>query len=167
MMVEETGASNVYAVESGARLLGWTNEEAIGKTLINGGINGTIIGVVKDFHVESLHEPIAPIVFITYAPYRQMSVLISTSATKAGIDHIEKVWNKFVSQDQFEYEFLNERYDRLCQSAGTVFHICSAGNFYCIIGTVRLTTFNAIQRSKGSEHTKIIRSYCYKYPAIA
>lgn len=157
---EEQVANGMILNESAARILGWTNEEAIGKTLINGGINGTIIGVVKDFHFESLHEPIAPIVFITYAPYRQVSVLVSTSATKAGIDHIEKIWNKFVSQDQFEYEFLNERYNRLYSSEASqqelflIFAVMTI--FIASLGLFGLTTFNAIQRSKEVSIRKIL-----------
>ena len=49
--------------ETAARMVGWSNEEAIGKVLKNGLIKGRVIGVVKDFHFESLHEPIVPVVF--------------------------------------------------------------------------------------------------------
>src|SRR5690606_17510526 len=46
--------------ETAARMAGWSNDEAVGKVLKNGNTQGSVIGVVKDFHFESLREPIIP-----------------------------------------------------------------------------------------------------------
>ena len=87
-------------------MVGWSNEEAIGKVLKNGFIKGRVIGVVKDFHFESLHEPIVPVVFHGEKSFNRVSVLVSESEMEAALAHMEKVWNQFVVERPFDYSFL-------------------------------------------------------------
>ncbi len=62
--------------EKAARELGWTPEEAIGKT-VSRGTPGAVTGVVKDFHFESLHNPIGPmVIFLDTTMVRQLFVKI-------------------------------------------------------------------------------------------
>src|SRR4029079_12886337 len=50
--------------EAAARKIGWkSNEEGIDKDFQYGGTKGKLIGIVKDFHFESLHQEITPMVF--------------------------------------------------------------------------------------------------------
>lgn len=146
--------------ESACNLLGWSNPEAVGKEIVNGGVRGTIIGVVKDFHFESLHEPIAPIVFMTYAGFRQVSVLVSASKMKEAIAQIQKAWNQLGTQESLVYEFLSERYKRLYDSEArqqelfVIFALLAI--FIASLGLFGLATFNAIQRSKEVSIRKVL-----------
>jgi putative ABC transport system permease protein len=111
------------------------------------------VGVVKDFHFESLHEPIAPIAFITHAGFRLLSIRVTESGMKEGIGHIGKTWKQFVAfNEPFEYEFVDDRYDQLYKrEAGQqeLFVIFAAlAIFIATLGLFGLATFNAIQRSK-------------------
>lgn len=157
---EEQVANGFILNESAAKLLGWNADEAVGKVLVNGGNREKVIGVVKDFHFESLHEPIAPIVFITYARYRQVSVLVSASGMKDGIDQIAKAWSQFVSQEPFDFEFLNERYGKLYASEGSqqelffIFAILTI--FIASLGLFGLAIFSTIQRSKEVSIRKVL-----------
>lgn len=157
---EEQVANGFILNESAARLLGWNSHEAVGKVIENGGNREKVIGVVKDFHFESLHESIAPIVFITYAGYRQVSVLVSASRAKEGIDQIQKVWNQFVTHEPIDYEFLSERYSRLYSSEASqqelFFIFAILAIFIASLGLFGLATFISIQRSKEVSIRKVL-----------
>ena len=157
---EEKVSNGFILNETAASLLGWTAEEAVGKEITNGDIPEKIIGVVKDFHFESLHERIAPIVFITYPDYRQVSALVSGTDMKASLLQIEKVWKQFVTDEPFEYEFINERYAKLYESESRqqelfiVFAVLAI--FIASLGLFGLVAFNSIQRRKEVSIRKIL-----------
>lgn len=157
---EEKVSNGFILNETAASLLGWSSDEAIGKEIINGDIREKIIGVAKDFHFESLHERIAPIVFITYPEYRQVSVLASGTDMKASLVQMEKVWKQFVTTEPFEYEFINERYAKLYESESRqqeLFIVFAAlAIFIASLGLFGLVTFNTIQRSKEVSIRKIL-----------
>ena len=54
--------------ESSAKALGWTNQEAIGKDFKYGNQKGHIIGVINDFHFESMHQTIVPMILCYFPP---------------------------------------------------------------------------------------------------
>jgi len=107
---------------------------------------------VKDFHFESLHEPIVPIIFHSDTRFRQMSVKLTANNVKAGIENIEKVWREFLPQIPFEYDFLSETYSNLYeqeQKQSQLFVIfASLAILIACLGLFGLATFNAMQRVK-------------------
>ncbi|MFT7268082.1 MAG: putative ABC transport system permease protein [Candidatus Endobugula sp.] len=76
-----------------------------------------IQGVVKDFHLQSLHEKIKPMVFFyeSYNGYNGAYTLvkINTADIKGTLASIEKVWDKHIPTSAFRYEFLDTRFDNL------------------------------------------------------
>ena len=155
--------------ETAARMVGWSNEEAIGKVLKNGSVKGSIIGVVKDFHFESLHEPIVPVVFHGEKSFSRISILVSQSEMEEALAHMEKVWNQFVTERPFGYDFLAQRYSweyKSEQSQNELFIIFAVlAIFIASMGLFGLATFNTLQRRKevgirkvlGAPVTSIIR----------
>jgi putative ABC transport system permease protein len=137
--------------ESAVRKLGWSNEEAIDKAFQYGDIKGKIIGVVKDFHMESLYEEIGPLVFFPGRYYGIMSIKISGDIQE-GIAHIEKVWKEFVPERPFVFDFLDVRYQRLYnreEKQGKLFAFFSGlAIFIACLGLFGLTTFSTLQRVK-------------------
>ena len=64
--------------ESAAKQLGWTPQEAIGKKMFLGNERpGIVVGVVKDFHFESLHTPIKPFILFPEPWKRELLVKVS------------------------------------------------------------------------------------------
>lgn len=101
--------------ETAVRALGWTPEEAVGKPFdLDGDLDGTVIGVVEDFHTASLREPIRPVV-IQLHPIERMSaskklaVRLAPGSIGEGLDYIRSQWERF-SEDAFEYSFLDEAF---------------------------------------------------------
>jgi putative ABC transport system permease protein len=141
--------------EAAVRALGWkSNEEGIDKDFKYGDTRGKLIGVVKDFHFESLHQKIVPMVFFPNKSgyYRVLSVKIAGNNTRAGIDHLEKVWHQFLPEQPFDYQFLSQRYEKLYnaeQKENQLFTIFSGmAIFIACLGLFGLATFNTMQRMK-------------------
>ncbi|WP_031525960.1 ABC transporter permease [Dyadobacter crusticola] len=111
-----TDRTNAFVLnETAVKLLGWKNpQEAIGARFGYGEIRGQIIGVTKDYHFESLHQKVAPIVMFCQ-PDRLgwMSVHISGGNMQQALAHIETVWKQQYPEVPFSYEFLDQRFGTL------------------------------------------------------
>jgi putative ABC transport system permease protein len=118
-----------------------------------GGVNGKVIGVVKDFHFESLHQTINPIIFLIQRPaYNSLSVQVAGTNFQDGLNHIEKVWREFLPGRLFEYTFMNERYNNLYQTETKQSQLFTGFSmlaiFIACLGLFGLATFNTLQRIK-------------------
>jgi putative ABC transport system permease protein len=138
--------------EKAVKELGWTPQEAIGKT-IEKGAPGTIKAVVKDFHYTSLHEPIKPFVFfLNPAQVRQMFVKISGQNISKALEHLSTVWKQRVAHRPFEYRFLDEEYNSLYtteQRTAKVFATFSTlAILLACLGLFALTAYTVVQRTK-------------------
>ena len=137
--------------EAAVAMLGLSNENIIDKEFHYGGIKGKVIGVVKDFHFESLHEPIVPLVFQNGPFFNRISVKL-TGNTQNGIESISRVWQEFMPNRPFEYEFLSLQYKNLyeAEQKQSQLFIIFAGLAILIacLGLFGLATFNAAQRVK-------------------
>jgi putative ABC transport system permease protein len=138
--------------EAAANMMGVTPEEILTKDFQYGGVKGRCIGVVKDFHFESLHEPIVPMVFLPSQFYSRVSIKIAGDKMTAGLEHIEKVWKEFLPHRPFEYTFLSDQYSNLYdteQQQGQLFTIFSGlAILIACLGLFGLATFNTLQRVK-------------------
>ncbi|HLZ17319.1 MAG TPA: FtsX-like permease family protein [Cyclobacteriaceae bacterium] len=152
----KTDDSLAYVVnEAAVKALGWTsNEEVIGRDFQYGGVTGKLIGVVNDFHFESLHERIVPMIFLPpkQSFYNFITVKIAGANFQEGLDHLQKVWKSFLPIRPFEYQFTSDRYQRLYeaeQRENQLFTIFSAlAIFIASLGLFGLATFNTLQRIK-------------------
>lgn len=146
--------------EAAVKMIGWSNEEAVGQMLQNGDTRGTVIGVIKDFHFESLHEPIVPLVLHEQHYFNQISVQIDQSKTKEALAHIEKVWDQFLPEQPFHYRFLSERYEHLYDSEqrqNELFMIFAGLTiFIAAMGLFGLATFSTLQRSREVSIRKVL-----------
>lgn len=113
----------------------------------------TIIGVVKDFHIMSLHEPIAPVVF-RLDPARTSTFMVKVAGTdvRNTISKIEELYHKFNKGFVFQYKFLDEVYQAQYVSEQRVATISKyfAGLAIIIscLGLFGLAAFNAEVRTK-------------------
>jgi putative ABC transport system permease protein len=78
---------------------------------------GTVVGVVKDFHYGSLHSGIDPVVaFVDLDQARWMSVRITPGFTSEVIALLRDYWSKYAPDHRFEYSFVDESVDNFYQS---------------------------------------------------
>lgn len=101
---------------SAVEKIGWGSpENAIGQFMEYGGKKGKIVGVVGDFHYETLHNPVSPIIMYNDpSSYDHISVRILPSNLKSTISFIEENWQKYnTSGTPFSYQFIDERFAQL------------------------------------------------------
>ena len=90
-----------------------SKQEVIGKNAIMNGKKGTIVGVVKDFHNQSLHGVIDPVYITTLRNnYGSCAVKVKLSQMVTTLVSIEEIWKEMYPEDIYEYEFLDERIAR-------------------------------------------------------
>jgi len=148
--------SNNYVINvASVKALGWkTPENAIGKDLAYGGVRGKVIGVVNDFHFESLHQSIIPLLFRMPAHdnYGRLSIKITGNNINSSINTIQEAWLKLQPENPFEYTFLDERFQKLYnseQQQGSLFTIFSfIAIFIACLGLFGLSAFTITQRVK-------------------
>ncbi len=83
----------------------------------------TIIGVVKDFHFQSLHQVITPLIFMNSSKFRNvtpvMAVRVQSAQFNGVMSAIENKWKQYVPQNPFQFSFLDQQLTNLYQSEET------------------------------------------------
>ncbi len=136
------------------REFGWTSTSAIGKDFsVGGNPKGTVIGVVEDFHFESLQRQIRPLaLFISPGSFSYFSVRINPHNVSDTIRFIKNKWQELVPGQLFEYSFFDEDFDCLYKTEmrlGKIFIIVtSLAIFIACLGLFGLAAFTAEQRTK-------------------
>ncbi|MGG9964121.1 ABC transporter permease [Ferruginibacter sp. SUN106] len=102
-------------------------KDPIGKKFKLWNVEGTIIGVIKDFHLASMKNKIEPAVLF-YAPQKMGAIYIKTTGEKApqAIAAAEKQWKSYSADFPFTYMFLDEVYNNMYKSeqrTGSLFNV--------------------------------------------
>ena len=142
--------------ESAAKVLGFNdNNDAVGKNFGYGNTNGKLIGVINDFHFESLHQKIVPLVlFKPQSPnfFGKISIKIGGNNIPSALAHIENTWKKFLPETPYQYTFLDENFDKLYKAEEkqktilTIFACLAI--FIACLGLFGLSAFAITQRIK-------------------
>ena len=90
-------------------------DDAVGKTFSFMGVNGRIIGILKNFHFKGADQPIEPIAFALTGPEYLSFILIRLTPGNIpeAIKTAEKVWKNVLPEYPFDYSFIEEDYDNL------------------------------------------------------
>lgn len=139
--------------------MGFTPESAVGKRLTElGGTpeendTRTIVGVIKDFHFESLHLQIKPMVLsINPRQFGNISVRIRPENISATIGFLQEQWQAFEPGYPWRYTFLDEDFGRLFQREERLSQIFGMFTvlavFIACLGLFGLASFIAEQRTK-------------------
>jgi putative ABC transport system permease protein len=140
--------------EAAVKAIGWKNaKDHIDQEFQYADVKGKLIGVVKDFHFESLHQEITPMIFLQRRNnYNVISVKIAGGEMNTAIASLEKIWKEFVPARPFDYAFLSEQYRKLYtaeQRQSELFTVFSGlAIFIASLGLFGLATFNTMQRIK-------------------
>jgi putative ABC transport system permease protein len=141
--------------ETAVRLMGY--KDPVGKPVFRGSYRCQIIGVVKDFHFHSLHDPIMPLILgmgNSGKNNRYATILIRTEAgkTKTALGGLKKLCNELNPAFPFSYKFSDDEYAKLYKSdlvIGNLSVIFAAlAIFISCLGLLGLSIFTASQRVK-------------------
>ncbi len=138
--------------EEGLRKTGY--KDPVGKPLTMWGKKGKIIGIIKNFHFNSLHEPIRPLIIKFGEEEKWGSVMVRTQAgkTKQAITGLEQLCRELNPKFPFTYQFADEEYQNLYKSEAIVHNLSNC--FACLaifiscLGLLGLAMFTAEQRTK-------------------
>ena len=118
----------------------------------DGGVSVQIIGVVRDFHFESLHQEIRPMLFRFRDFARYVVVRIAPEDVQQTIAMVEDRWRTATSGEPFEYSFLDEDFENLHRGdrkMGEIFTGFSAlAILIACLGLYGLAAFTIQQRTK-------------------
>lgn len=147
--------------EAAAKKMGW--HAPIGKRLQMAEWDAKVIGVVKDFHVKSLHSNVEPLV-LALIPESAGYLLVRMKPQNmpATISFIQEKWQAFDPKHPMEYFFLDEHFDKQYRAEEkmlTVFGYFSGLTiFIACLGLFGLASFTAEQRTREIGIRKVLGS---------
>ena len=129
-------------------------DDPVGKTVVWGRQSGTIIGVLKDFHFNSMHQSIEPLIIRLSEkwPWGNILVRVKTGNTKQALAGLEKLSKEINPKFPFTYQFSDLEFAKLYKSETVVSRLSDCFAFLAIfiscLGLFGLATFTAAQRTK-------------------
>ncbi|HUZ60799.1 MAG TPA: ABC transporter permease [Hanamia sp.] len=151
--------SNFILNESAVKAIGWKSpQDAIGKDFKYGGTQGRVIGVMADFHFESLQHKIVPMILLnpattpTNSSFNKLSIKLSGNNIQGALASVEKIWKSYLPELPYQYTFLDENFNKLYQSEQrqeTIFSVFACiAIFIACLGLFGLSAFEITQRVK-------------------
>ena len=154
------GEGELILNEAAMRHFGWTS--CVGKEVVNiwpqgdkveVQYRGEVVGVVKDFHYQSLHHQIGPLIITTVETWFEYFAIRIRSDDIAGtLGFLKTQWKEIAPNKPFDYFFLDDDYDKLYRTEeqiGTLFGLFSIlAIFVACLGLFGLASFTAQQRIK-------------------
>ena len=147
--------------ESAAKFLGWKNP--VGKSLVTSrpqrrSASSKVIGVVKDFHYQSLHHSIEPLVIglrwnmQNVLSIKHLTVRIDPGDISGALAFLEAKTREFVPNEPFQYYFLDEVFDQFYREEERLFRLIGFFSILSIViiclGVLGLASFSVEQRLK-------------------
>lgn len=144
--------------ESAVKAMGVASpEQAIGKTVFAKGVDGdkkrTVVGVVADFHFQSLHHAIEPMVLLPQWNHLAYTLIrISGKDIPSTVKFINETWGRFAKTQPFTYTFLDQEFDRHYRAEQDWSTVMSYGTSVALgiamLGLLGLAAFTTQRRTK-------------------
>lgn len=136
--------------ESAAQMMGVTEP---GTLIYSFGNKGRLIGIVKDFNLESLHTPVSPVIFFPNTNNLNfVAVKLNTADLSNTIAFMKKQMKAIDTEAEFNYSFLDDNIAALYKSEAKFFNVFTSFSvlaiFIACLGIVGLVAFTASQRTK-------------------
>ncbi|WP_028523030.1 ABC transporter permease [Runella limosa] len=145
--------TNYIINEASAKKMGY--KDPVGKEMTMWGRKGTIVGLMKDFHYNSLHSTIEPLILRLQPKTENWGVVIvraEAGKTKDALANLEKTFKKFNPSFPFKYSFTDQEYAKQYKSEQVVNQLSNFFAFLAIfiscLGLFGLAAFTAEQRTK-------------------
>lgn len=129
-------------------------DEILGKHMtVNGEWKGPIVGVVRDFHDQSLHSDINPVFITTQSQnYNSYAVKINTHNSKETLAALEKAWTNMYPELLYASDFLDKQTAEFYQTEETMLQLIEVFSFIALfigcMGLYGMASFMALQKTK-------------------
>ncbi|MEO0470720.1 MAG: ABC transporter permease [Bacteroidota bacterium] len=111
-----------------------------------------VIGVVKDFHFQSLRSEIAPMVLHLGQSQDHITIRAKSSDMSSLVSQVEQIWTDVIPLQPLSWSFMDKRFDEIYEvenQIGTIIQLFAfLAIFIACLGLLGLATFTAIQRTK-------------------
>ena len=136
--------------EAAVEMIGW--ESPVGKQfeIVD---RGEVIGIINNFHFQSLHQKIQPLVLYIYPEnFRYMLVRIRAENISKSLQFLKQKWEELFPGRLFEFSFFDEDFDRIYKSetrlAKTFNYITGLAILIACLGLFGLASFTTLRRTK-------------------
>jgi ABC-type antimicrobial peptide transport system permease subunit len=151
------GYSKIILNETAVKMMGLT--DPVGKDIdLNG--ESQIIGVVKDFHYGSLHNPIDPLILRFDPTGPNIMVRIKAGTEVNTIERLKKFYSEFLPGYTFDFTFLDDDYQALYVSE---MRVAALSRYFAVLailisclGLFGLAAFTAQKRQKEISIRKVL-----------
>lgn len=152
-----TDSTAMILNESAVEVLGLSPIEALGKRISLGVFDDdtsyfTVVGVVKDFHFESMRQVVRPLSLQIGQSNANLIVKLRPGEFESTIARINQLWDTYSPGVAFDYRFMDESFNEVYQNEqrlGQIFIIFTALSiFIACLGLFGLAAFNAQKRVK-------------------
>ncbi len=146
-----TDTMNVIINEQTAKVMNL--EDPLNVPIRFWGRNGRVVGIVKDFHYNSVHEEIQPMV-ISWRPRYSTRITLKMAGQNIpeSLEFLENVITDLNPNYPFQYSFVNDSYERLYKSESTIGiltnYFSGIAIFISLLGLFGLSSYAAEQRIK-------------------
>ena len=147
-------AQGMIINEKAVKFLGYSSpKDALGATFSQWGKEGQIIGVIQDFHFKSLQENIQPLT-MTMKPDETdlLAIKITGNNIKQTLADIQNKWETILPNDSFNYQFLDENFDKQYRSQerfGSLFlNFAVLAILISCLGLLGLAAYSMLQRKR-------------------
>lgn len=154
------GADSIKVIFNETAIKAMNIKNPVGKIVDMWGVKKQIVGVVRDFHFESLYNKVGPF-FLTYSPYTQTILIkIKAGTERETLAQIGKIYQSYNTGLPFEYQFLDEDYQTLYASEQ---RIATLSKYFAVLailisclGLFGLAAFSAQRRQKEIGIRKVV-----------
>ncbi len=144
---------SVLVNEAAVRTFGWeTPENAIGKKFGENNDIKQVIGVVRDFHFESLHKPVEAVLIDYAINGSNLSLKLNATHLDAAVKHLQGIWSKMITDVPLEYSFVDEQvaeqYGNEQKMEGVFYAFSFVSLFVACLGLFGLSMFVVERKTK-------------------
>lgn len=140
--------------EAAVKLLGWSGSPINKKIrFFHGKEDGHVVGVVKNFNFESLHNKVEPLLIMrSRSQGGTLNIRISGNDIPGTLAFLASKFEAFDPNHPFAYQFLDQEFDKQYRADQIQFQLISSLSFICIfisiLGLIGLAAFTAGQKTK-------------------
>ena len=156
---ERATDTQVLINETGAKQFGWANP--VGQTILIEGNPAQVIGLMRDFHVRSLREPLGAVVLATAgARLKYLHLKIAPDRIGETMAFVEDTWARFISTRPFVHFFISDyiasKYRREYRQGRLFARSAIVAVLLACLGTAGLAAFAAEQRAREMSIRKVL-----------
>ncbi|GAB4033013.1 ABC transporter permease [Spirosoma jeollabukense] len=152
MCAKGTDANRVLINAKAAKSLGFASAQAAVGQKLKYGAELEIIGVINDYHHQSLQQAIEPLIIYPGYPSSNYTVRLTTDRMQAKVGELEQLYKQLFPGNPFEYYFVDENYRKQYQTEqqySSIFTVASAlAILIACLGLFGLAAYATEQRTK-------------------